>query len=405
MSTEIMQRIARLTVPAEPPEGWEFLPRVESMRRCRTNEFDLLESLGREYASEQLEAARMLVRDTDGVLRPSPILAGDAHRLLILRDKKDSNPFDIVNQNGSLVGDDPPAFQCSRDIYTKGMGSSRAVLAACTDSDLAVLRVLGLPCTSAAGLARLDGSQASRLFDQSLCFGAASTSAGPVAQVLRHDYRIMLVAWQVAALNDRPPAGFQEIMSRLFQVEEVFGFDTSERVCVWSPNAADFRRICSAIGFADRKPVKRVMRESIQRSSKSIRGYAESTGATIPGDYEAARRELHRVLDRARQRGSVDEQLSKSLTAVKQTFDASVVASIVRDAMATANSVERSLLLMAADLMGDWHESVELLRKAERAHEGCLTGRVEQPEPEELRDKLRVVDGLVKIHRELTRNK
>lgn len=405
MSGEILQRIAKLTVTAEPPARWEFLPRVDGWRRCRTNVVDLLESLEREYTTEQVEAARLLVRDADGALSPAPLLAGDTPRLLVLRDKKEENPFDIINQNGSLMGDDPPAFQCSRDWLTKACSSSQTVLAACSDGDLAVLRMMGLPCTSAAGLARMDAAQATRLFNRSACFSASGTAAAPAAHVLRHDYRILVVAWQVAAIRDCPPVGFQEIMSRLIQVEEVFGYNTSDRICVWCPSANDFRRLCSAIEFADRKPVKRILWESIQRSSKSIRAYAESTGAAIPRDYVVARCELHQVLEQARQRGFGDEQVSKSLAALKQSFDASIVASIISDAMATADPVERSLLMMAADLMGDWHESVDLVKKAERARDGRLPGRGEPLEPEELRDKLRVVDGLVKIHRELTRNK
>ena len=403
MSGEIMERIASLTRPADSPEKWDFLPRVIGLRHFCSDLVDVVEALSREFTQQQLEAVRVLVPGDHGGLSPSPVLA--AERLLFLRERKDRQPFDIVSQHGSLLSDDPPALACCRDFYTRVRRGPRCVAAAFSGDDLAVLRMMGIPCTFTSRLALLDGSQASRLFDESLRYGDTPPAAETASAVLRNDYRIILVACQLSSVFNKLPAGLNETVSRLLQVEEVFGYDTSERVGIWRPSESEFSRITSAIEFADKTQVSRVLRESIYQSSISVRAFAEQSDVTRGNDYCSARQELNLALEQARKRGLRSSEISGKLAALKQSFDATVIQAIISDALASANSVDRSLLLMAADLMGDWHESVELIRNAERGLEGRFQGRGDPLEPEELRDKLRVVDGLVKIHRELTRGK
>ena len=78
---------------------------------------------------------------------------------------------------------------------------------------------------------------------------------------------------------------------------------------------------------------------------------------------------------------------------------------MIHDAMSASDSVDRSLLLAAAELMQHWHHSSELILSTKPSHDGRLHKRDDVLQPEEMTERLRVVYGLVKIQRELTRRK
>jgi len=93
------------------------------------------------------------------------------------------------------------------------------------------------------------------------------------------------------------------------------------------------------------------------------------------------------------------------LDALNRVFDKTVVNAMIRDAMSASDSVDRSLLLAAAELMQHWHHSSELIQSSKPSHDGRLYKREEVLQPEKMTERLRVVNGLVKIQRELTRRK
>ena len=165
MSGEILQRIAERLQAATAPAMWGFLAPVAGVRKLAFTDSVILDALGQEFTSEELESARVLVRRQGGQFEPNPVLVGECAQGLFLRRTKDEAPFDVVNQNGSLTSDDPPAFSCSRDYFTqRWVGDSKSILVAFSDDDLAVLRMLSLPCTTSAGLAAMNGEQLRRLY-------------------------------------------------------------------------------------------------------------------------------------------------------------------------------------------------------------------------------------------------
>jgi hypothetical protein len=405
MSSAILRRIAELTQPVSPPQPWNFLRPVGGMRQRSMGVSQFMEALCREFPREQLETARVLVRRQNCEIGLSPILAGETSRGLFLRRREDAAPFDIVNQQGALATDDPPAFGAVRDYYTQSWsGQAKLILTAFSDDDLAVLRMLSLPCTPAAGLAELNGRQARSLYSDPEGLHDEAATQVQVAAVTRENYRVTLVGWRVAELSSEKPEGLNAVVSRLLKAQDAFGFNTPRRFGVWQPTATEFARIASGIEFADRSLVRALLWQSANHSTYRVREYVENPSRDL-SDYRVARRELLRAVDRARERGFWSSEVAESLKAFNRSFDRGVVDAIVNDAMLAADSVDRSLLLAAAELMGHWHESSPLVRSAQEDVAGRVYRREEALHSDELQERLRVVDGLVKLHRELTRGR
>ena len=176
MLDQILQRIVGSMEPVVPEDPWHFLAPARSACRLRTSFPELLEELGQEFTAEQLVAGRVLVRVEGDELQLSPVLAGS--RFLVLRKTKDGAPCNIASESGSLASDEPPAFRCHEDYYTRTWcGERKTVLVPFSDADLGVMRMLGLPSTPAAGLAEMTGEQVRRFFKEANCRRADACAA------------------------------------------------------------------------------------------------------------------------------------------------------------------------------------------------------------------------------------
>lgn len=405
MPSTILQKLLEQSSAVTASGPWRFLAPSAGMRKFALADAAAMDQLCEGSSPEQLEAARVLVRDQGDQLQLNPTLVGDDAWGLFLRPAKSGVPFDIVNHNGSLATDDPPAFECVRDYFTQSWANkTKVVLVANSDDDLAVLRMLWIPCTPAAGLATMSGDQLRRLYEDAPGFPSNGSSQRQAIAVVSGDYRLVLSGLHVAELKNKMPGGVSSIVERLVKAEDVFGFDSSHRVGIWQPDERDFSRICSAAEFQDRTLARKLIWQSVSRSTCSPRQFQDRIASRNAKDYDSARRELLRTLARARELGFHSPEVAKSLEAFNRSFDKGVVDAIIRDAMSATDSVDRSLLLAAAELMGHWHTSSTLVRSIRDGDIGRDRSR-EELHPGELKERLRVVDGLVKIHRELTRNK
>ena len=141
----------------------------------------------------------------------------------------------------------------------------------------------------------------------------------------------------------------------------------------------------------------------MSHSTLSVRRFIEKKEAQVRRDLSTARSELIEAIQTARAHGFATPELFEKFEGFNRSFSATFIAPIVRDAVTATNPEGQSLHLLAADLMRRWHERSELVRDAERGLVGSFIGP--DPQRSELKDDLRIVDRIVKIHRELTRKK
>jgi hypothetical protein len=402
MSGKIRQRIFRQSQPAAAGGAWTFLPPVASLRILPFAEAAGLEELRKEFSADQLEAARVVVRRPDQELELNPVLGGASRRGLFLRPAKAEAPVDIVNQSGSLTTADPPAFGCGRDEFTNHHSQDlQIVLAVCSDDDLVVSRALGLPCTPAAGLDSLNGRQVRQLFGRA----SGSPSKSNTAPVAAGNGRLLIAAWNIAELTHELPGEVPPIVECLLAVEDAYEVETFRGVGIWRPTESEFDGIRSAARFQDSALARQLIRDSLGRSACSARQFEEEAARRRPVDYPTARRDLLRTLEKAREFGFQHPEVAKKLEEFDRSFSSHVIDAILRDAMKAADSVDRTLLLMAAELMGHWHASTTLVRSTREGISGRGQPRAAALQPSEWQEQLQIVNTAIKIHKTLTSGK
>ncbi len=209
----------------------------------------------------------------------------------------------------------------------------------------------------------------------------------------------------VSDLKNELPGEFTVVVQRLLEAEDVFGFDTSGRIEVWQPTDEEFRRICSATEFRDRALVRQLIWESVNWSTRSVREFAEESEHRKTTDYAAAREELLRTIARAREIGFDAPEVTRRLEAFNRSFDKSIVDALIADALSAADPVARSLLMLTAEMMEHWHKTNHLVRWTQEGISQRDLPCEEALHPEQLKERLKIVDAVVKLHRELVRDK
>eukprot|EP00913_Durusdinium_trenchii_P010900 g10229.t1 len=313
--------------------------------------------LQQEFTAERLQEARVLVQDQAGELQLSPVLTGSG--FLVLRPSQDGAPFDIVSGGGSLASCEPPAFRCHEDFYTRTWCNEPAViLVALCDVDLALLRMLSIPSTPAAGLRDLTGEQVRRLF------GLANrhrTVPEPVeSPIAGHDCRFVIVGCRLAGLLKEVPSEFTETISRLSNVEKSYRISTSERFAVWEPTDGELDQMRSAVEFDDRPLVRHAIMQSVSRSTLPVRRYIEKKrNALLIHNLCTARRELTEALNKSKARRVPTPELSQKFDAFNRCYHQTFVEPIENSARSLQQPEKQGLGLLAADLMRHWHEMSE----------------------------------------------
>lgn len=405
MSRELFTRIAKQSQAATAPGPWSFLRRVSSIRKLPFADPAFLEELRDEFSTKQLEAERVLVRRRENHLILNPVLTNKSSQGLFLRLAKGDAPFDIVNERGSLLTSKPPAFECVRDYATKHCSRDvKCVLVANSDDDLAVLRMLGLPCTPAAGLGTMDGKRLRSLFGFGFESSESTISQTRSEPVVSGGYKLVMMAWSIATLDNDTPRGIDSIVERLVDAEDAIGIDTSRRVAIWQPTAENVNKIRTAAKLRDEALARRLVWQDIKHSACSARQFRERADSRNPVDYAIARQKLLSTIKRTQQLGYQSPAVAKNLEALHRSYDKDVVDALIEDAMATTDLVDRSLLLAASELMQQLHRLDPLVRSTQDAVRGRYTPKNVAIHPSEQSDLLRAVDSLSKIQRALMRN-
>ena len=392
----ILQRLVQLSTPAPAPDAWRFLEPSAAMRDIPVAGSGFWDSLSDGFSGEQLLSARVVIQNRDGETVLNPVLMGsDVSALFVARENE--RPYDLINANGSLSSDDPPAFEACNDYFTKRWsGKSKRILVAATNDDLGVLRMLALPCTIAAGLANMDGQQFRRL---------CQNRHPPPAATAVEGYQLVFVGIELSILSNQMPEAMRHVIEYMLLAEETYGIGTEKRIGVWQPSEDDFKKIASAAKFKDRGLAHKLIRRSVNNSIYSVREFQENASIQNPAGYDATHRELLRIIIEARENGWFTFEIAKKLDLLNRSFEKHVIEKILKDAMSATDSVDRCLLISAAELMEHWHKSSMLVRSTEAGVAERNPPGAPVLSPEAFSDRLRIADELVKIHRALTRRK
>ena len=178
MEGEILNQLVALARVVTPPPPWSFLRPSANILEFSGNKQDVVRKL-QEACGENTRTPSILASDASGEPVLGPVL--NAENFLVVRSEKRAWPMDLVNTRGRITDAEPPGLHWSDDAMTRSRAAKLGfVMAAFSDADIAALRWLGLPVTSAYGRATLSADQARRLLTEPTPVpGDAPPTAGP----------------------------------------------------------------------------------------------------------------------------------------------------------------------------------------------------------------------------------
>jgi hypothetical protein len=380
---DVLGHVVAKTEPAALPNLWRFLAKSPSVRRLGGDRRDFAASLQQHFSDEDLVASRILVRSRDSELQLSPVFGDASSKFLLIYDGN-NKPIDAISVRGRLSSCDPPFLRYALARQSKdSSGRPTLMILASTDDDLHVLHQLRLNCTSAAGLERLSGKHARQLFGPSFLDDC------------HRKYFFTLTGWQIADVVNEPSQLMQQVFSHLCQMEQVFDFDPSRLIDVWSPNADQFGVLQSALAFDDARVVQEILFNSLNspRSTPTESWYKILDAADT--DLTSARAELKRAIGRSRDIPRVSE-VRVAVERLRRSFEQSVIDKFNTQADATSDPQEKMRLLMRSELAQHWFDNQELLATAQLVVAGECPRYAGVIHDDNLDERLRIGEALLK---------
>lgn len=403
MSSAVLRRICSLSEPVSHVEKWHFLSSNVNVRQHSGDAHALLETLQNEFSTEQLESAKVVQVEDDGELILSPILSDGDSVFVPLRHSADEAPFDLMSEKGCLTSDVPPSIIAYQDwTATKYFGNSLGnILVAADIRSVDVLRSQGFSAAVIAGLDTLHGPQLNQLCGKRDFDRDSQTRLLPqLEEMQQKEISLTFAFWDVANLNSQVPENVQVIATRMARVSEYLGVDP-EHLKVWRPTINEINEITDAANFGDRIVALLAIQSSLENSVFRLTDYF--LDLRRPEDYGGAQHDFVAKIDRARQLNYESPELSESRDHFDRVFERTVVQPLLNEANSSSDSMRRVLLLTAAELTKQWHESNRFVRAARHGVLRCDDPRSGPAISEETNQRRLVVDQLLKIYRELHR--
>jgi hypothetical protein len=393
---------AGLIIPASNPlqlaGDWGFLPSSDDVRTLAAPT-DAVTTPGDSRGTDMPDCPRV-IDHANGQRAMSPVLVGGP--FMVIRNDPAGPPRDFVSACGRVAGSDPPALHCIEDHQTRSSAAKHHfILVAFSDLDLAALRLLGFPVTSASGLARLTAAESRDLLAMIGKPATGQPQQGSNTPAEKKPLKLILVGAEVFKLKNQMPVGFLHVVNQFRRIERSMEITMDAHIGVWLPPAAEFRAVTDSVALADRALVHSKLVASIKRSTMSIAGYLKSTAGPPVNDLFAARQKLLDSITDLPKAMFGSRDVKTRFDDLFRAFDIAFVERIRRDAIAANSSLARALLSVAAELTGMQFESSELAQRAAAAINTGNPANTILTLENRLTLNLKIADGLIKIHRQL----
>jgi hypothetical protein len=399
-NTVMDDKPAGLIIPASNPlkltGPWGFLPSSDDVRTLTTDAVTKPD----DSRGPDMPACPLVIDHANGRRTLSPVFVGGP--FIVIRNDPAGPPRDFVSACGRVAGNDPPALHCFEDHQTRSSAAKRHfVLVAFSDLDLAALRLLGFPVTSASGLARLTAAESKDLLTMigKPATGQPQPGSNPLGE--KKSFKLILVGAEVFKLKNQMPVGLLNVVNQFRRIERSMEIKMDAHIGVWLPPAAEFRAVTDSVALADSALVRSKFVASLMRSTMSIAGYLKSTAGPPVNDLFAARQKLSDSFTDLPKATFGTRDVRTRLDDLFRAFDIAFVERIRRDSIAANSSLDRALLNVAAELMEMQFDLSELAQRAAAAIETGNPANTLLPLENRLELNLKIADGLIKIHREI----
>jgi hypothetical protein len=193
------------------------------------------------------------------------------------------------------------------------------------------------------------------------------------------------------------PAGVLNVVTQLQRVERHLNLKTASTIGLWLPEPADFRGIRDAVHLADRRLVRNAITASVKQSTKSISEYLKMSSGPLPNDLPWAKQKLLDTLVALPKSLIGAQDVAARFEELSHAYDIAIIEQLTGDALASPDTMNKSLLMLAAELMKTHFDSCEVVQKAKAAIETGNSENTALTLDERLRMQCRLVSEMVRI--------
>jgi hypothetical protein len=383
------------------------------------NQDSAREILLEEFAVEDLLAAGILERISDGGLRLLPAYGRVSGPMIAIHTVDKASPDSLLTRNNSRSRcGEVPIFTILRDRPTLELLANRNGLLFLAPSleQAAVFRTLGLAAApfcriqnlNRAGLERLahsvaeigisrqptkakkkeeeittpDGDrvsiQAAATLDEELDLNLIGLRiADNYEELDRHKRRkktkqverdfecaMLLTAWNPAGNSDEQVLQVRRLAEFFGRTSRILNIEFCG-LGVWHPSPKEHRDLEFAIKRGDKESLWRVVRDSTESSTYAVEAFADPDFELTqsPTDYEGALQLLDRVIEEGSRGESSEERWLGCLRIFGSMVDRDLVNPLIKKAMQTQDPVCRTLYGLAGETVRILHRQIPAVRK------------------------------------------
>jgi len=380
---------------------WQSFSAHPAFFRPEPSSEELWAALQTSFSLEDLINAHVAV---DGESGPGlhPDLANGA-TIFAVRSEPDQPPSDLLAGEG-LIGSTQLPFaavldSCAARSLMDHVGPRLFITF--TSHDLLALWSTGLPAAPATGLDAIRGEDVDRFCDRlgllrclyparwKSCSFAATQST-----VQRRSTSLILVGWSPAMLSLEGHSQLDQVRQHLLRLQDHLGVPLNE-ISIWKPTAEGIARMRNCIELGTEADVHHALYDSAERDNELL---VETPSQELPQNYGAAASywlSLHRSAADPALGGPAWDRLQRLL-------EQELIQPLMRQADATADAVERSLIMALAEVSRLMHTQLALItsnyastiRKAGGPANALLP-------PEQFQQSLILVNQFLSLGREL----
>jgi hypothetical protein len=384
-----LELIRGASEPAPLPRAWDFLKPSSNLLRLGTPPGLVAEELQRQFSSDDLLRARILLAAADGSVGLNPAFGDGASVFALIR--KDNELCDVMSARGSLRSRLPSVeFAAAVNSDDDNQPAQNALLVA-SDSDAVVLAALGIRFFWAHGLENVSAERVKRLFPKDT-----------EAQCRQRFWT--LVGFTLDPLSHEPPPLFKRILYNMRVLQDHCHCDFGSLAKVWQPKFEHIDELRTAVNYRNPIAIVNLVRHSIKTQKVKLADYQPLRKPDPNLRLAETAANLRRALQQSKWL-PFRQGAREALSLYEDEYRASVLSRFDDEAASAPDALEAMLFYQARELSEFWFQSQPIVDKARRAVKGETTDDGAEFGAADLDQRLRLSDQLLKLHRAISRNK
>ena len=380
--------------PYEADEPWSRLQANVDLWKSPSDAMEVMDSLVDNYSEEDLLASRLAIKGKQGWLVLNPILTGPLNLIVPLRPQPNEPPIDLLVQDGTLSRRLPVCAALQDGSLRNAIEKTGALLVVFSMEDLAVLRLAGIPATTATGLTNLASKRLDEFCksyglreslspaapgpaavatdeaevesvsptgtsaDQEAVSPSPSAIAGDAYSPPCQPVRLVFVNWTPSTLECESPQAVDHLRSRFRQLERYLGLPLDD-MFLWTPTKGNIERVTFCLAKATCEDVQAGFLESMDERRVEITSTEEIFAR--PKDLIEAIGRLREVLLHRTGNRKLKRHVLAEYAAMLET---ELITPLIQQALETMDPIQRSRLLAIANMNRIVHPATEVYSAA-----------------------------------------